>query len=632
MATKETSESEKPAKRKVVKRYSIFTMLIALLVALVVIPLVSFAIKVINDSKNNLESTLRERQVKTASATASYIQSIVQQPESKLKTLVASFEIYSSDQEVLKKYNDLVEHGILDLISSKEMPLVEYLDKDGNRLTSYYFNQKNEDPPPFPLLTDADVATLSPILMRAGKEAMTTNGIFSSKVFTMSMKFSTSSLTSSIGNVVVVSTPVKVVAMPLRQQGSPVAAIVVLANLSKLQEAVNAWGKEFNLFISDGDGKLICQTVQKPLENKSDKGMTFFEDNADLSSNPLVKWALSRFKERPPTNLATENTTIREENGEEILVTCSQISEQGPLLFSYVPKSQFFEAIYSLEKTSTLWVIFSIVAALFFGVFTARQITKPITILTEQSRKLASGDWSAKADVKTRNEVGELAEAFNFMASEIQKYIEEVEEKAEENKHLFMSSIEAIVQAIDAKDPYTKGHSARVSGFSLAVAKEYGFDEESIRVVRISSLLHDVGKIGIEDRILRKPGALTNEEFEIMKTHPVIGADIMGSIPQMKLMIPGIKHHHERWSGGGYPDGLKGSQIPILARIVGIADAFDAMTTDRPYQKAMTFEVAANRIKELTPKVYDPIVTEAFLKAFRSGVFEKILKMTEVKR
>jgi putative nucleotidyltransferase with HDIG domain len=215
------------------------------------------------------------------------------------------------------------------------------------------------------------------------------------------------------------------------------------------------------------------------------------------------------------------------------------------------------------------------------------------------------------------------------MVSQIQKYVQEVETYAEENKQLFMSSIGAVVNAIDAKDPYTKGHSARVSALSIAVAREYGFDENGLRIVKIASLLHDVGKIGIEDRILRKPGALTDEEFEIMKTHPSKGAEILGSIPQMREMIPGIKYHHEKWSGGGYPSGLKGSDIPILARIVGIADAFDAMTTDRPYQKAMTFEMAANRIKELTPKVYDPLVTEAFLKAFHSGIFEKLLKMAE---
>jgi HD-GYP domain-containing protein (c-di-GMP phosphodiesterase class II) len=218
-------------------------------------------------------------------------------------------------------------------------------------------------------------------------------------------------------------------------------------------------------------------------------------------------------------------------------------------------------------------------------------------------------------------EIGELAEAFNAMADEIQEYIQKVEAAAKETEQLFMDSIRAIANALDAKDPYTRGHSERVSAYAMIVSRLYGLDERQLRIMEISSLLHDVGKIGIEDKILRKPGALTNEEFSIMKTHPPKGAEIMGSIPQMKEMIPGIRHHHEKWSGGGYPDSLKGEKIPIIPRIIGVADAFDAMTTNRPYQRAMTFIQASSRINELTPLVYDPKVTEAFNAAFQKGLF-----------
>jgi HD-GYP domain-containing protein (c-di-GMP phosphodiesterase class II) len=225
--------------------------------------------------------------------------------------------------------------------------------------------------------------------------------------------------------------------------------------------------------------------------------------------------------------------------------------------------------------------------------------------------------------VGSKNEIGELARAFNAMADDIQVYIQKVEAAAEETKQLFMDSIRAIANALDAKDPYTRGHSERVSAYSMIVGREFGLDDRALRIMEISSLLHDVGKIGIEDKILRKPGALTEEEFEIMKTHPPKGAQILGGIPQMREIIPGIKHHHEKWAGGGYPDGLKGEQIPVLARIIGVADAFDAMTTNRPYQRGMTFERASARLNELVMKVYDPTVIDAFNRAFQQGLFEE---------
>ena len=140
-----------------------------------------------------------------------------------------------------------------------------------------------------------------------------------------------------------------------------------------------------------------------------------------------------------------------------------------------------------------------------------------------------------------------------------------------------------------------------------------------MRNLRISALLHDVGKIGIDDRILRKPGALSEDEFEVMKGHPVKGAAIMSGVAQLIDIIPGMKYHHEKWSGGGYPDGLEGEQIPMQARIVAIADTFDAMTTNRPYQKAMELGYVVEKIKSFGGTRFDPTVVEAFANAVRRG-------------
>ncbi len=173
---------------------------------------------------------------------------------------------------------------------------------------------------------------------------------------------------------------------------------------------------------------------------------------------------------------------------------------------------------------------------------------------------------------------------------------------ANQNRELFMGSIQMLAGAVDEKDPYTRGHSDRVTRYSMMIAKDLGLSEDAIEVVRVSAQLHDVGKIGIEDRILKKPGALTTEEFSIMKTHTTKGANILRPVAQLKEMIPGIELHHESLDGRGYPHGLKGDEIPLLPRIIAVADTFDALTTNRPYQQAHDPQEALRIIRTLSGK------------------------------
>jgi HD-GYP domain-containing protein (c-di-GMP phosphodiesterase class II) len=205
------------------------------------------------------------------------------------------------------------------------------------------------------------------------------------------------------------------------------------------------------------------------------------------------------------------------------------------------------------------------------------------------------------------------------MSQEIERYIEQLKQAAQENNALFLGTIRALAAAIDEKDPYTRGHSERVNKYSVVLARRLGLSKKEVRDIHVSSLLHDIGKIGVDDRILRKPGALTPEEFEEMKKHPEKGANIMAPIQQMRDIIPGIHYHHEKFGGGGYPKGLKGEQIPFMARLICVADSFDAMTTNRPYQRSMSFDAAVARIQELTPAVFDPRLVEVFTSAYRGG-------------
>jgi HD-GYP domain-containing protein (c-di-GMP phosphodiesterase class II) len=173
--------------------------------------------------------------------------------------------------------------------------------------------------------------------------------------------------------------------------------------------------------------------------------------------------------------------------------------------------------------------------------------------------------------------------------------------------------------AVDEKDPYTRGHSDRVTRYSVLLATEMGLLQEEIEKIRISAQLHDVGKIGIEDRILKKPGALTPEEFEIMKTHTTKGGNILRPVEMLKEMIPGIELHHESLDGRGYPYGLKGDEIPLLPRIIMVADTFDAMTTNRPYQAAMDPEYVIRIIHSLGKTKFDMRVVRAMSSVFESG-------------
>jgi HD-GYP domain-containing protein (c-di-GMP phosphodiesterase class II) len=168
-----------------------------------------------------------------------------------------------------------------------------------------------------------------------------------------------------------------------------------------------------------------------------------------------------------------------------------------------------------------------------------------------------------------------------------------------------------LAAAIDEKDPYTRGHSGRVAKYAVMVGQQLGLTELELDKLRISALLHDVGKIGVDDNVLKKPGKLTPEEFGLMKQHPLKGANIMRPVAQLKEMLPGIELHHEHMDGCGYPHGFRGEQIPMMARIIAVVDTLDAMTTNRPYQSGMDLEFAMNKIVALAGTKFDPAVVDA---------------------
>lgn len=207
----------------------------------------------------------------------------------------------------------------------------------------------------------------------------------------------------------------------------------------------------------------------------------------------------------------------------------------------------------------------------------------------------------------------------------LQQKVEEVKDLYVREHRIFIHTAIAMAAAIDARDPYTHGHTERVTNYCLAIAKELeGLPEVSQyknfrETLQIAALLHDIGKIGIPDSILNKMGRLSPEEFEEIKKHSVIGATILNPIKELGDVVKEVRHHQECFDGSGYPDGLKDGAIPFIARIIAVADAFDAMTTNRPYRKKRDFESAIQELKRNSGTQFDPIVISAFLLAYQKG-------------
>jgi len=211
------------------------------------------------------------------------------------------------------------------------------------------------------------------------------------------------------------------------------------------------------------------------------------------------------------------------------------------------------------------------------------------------------------------------------MAIRNAQLFKELELELERKQRLFIHTTVALTAAIDAKDHYTHGHTARVTNLSLEIAKRLIHKNKEIMKgkflehLHIASLLHDIGKIGIPESILNKEGPLNEEEKKRMQEHPLVGTTILQPIKELEDAVLGVKYHHEKYDGSGYPDGLRGNQIPLLASIISVADTFDAMTTDRPYRRGLSKEEAIAEIKRVSGKQFDPEVSSAIIELFQEG-------------
>jgi HD-GYP domain-containing protein (c-di-GMP phosphodiesterase class II) len=284
------------------------------------------------------------------------------------------------------------------------------------------------------------------------------------------------------------------------------------------------------------------------------------------------------------------------------------------------------EALNSAELSARRKVFWISFLALAFGLagtlILATMVTAPIKRLAAGVGRIRSGDYAVEVEVTSRDELGELTSSFNAMARTINAQKESLEGYAGELEEAYVSTVRILAAALDARDNYTLGHSARVAGLSLKVGRCLGLSEEKLKELEIACFLHDIGKIRVADRLLNKPAPLTGEEADLLRLHPEQGAEILSLAESLHKYVPVVRHHHEWFDGSGYPSGLKGKEIPLFAQIVAIADAYDAMTTSRPYRAGCPQEEAIEEIRRFQGSQFAPELTELFIDALRDGYEE----------
>jgi len=300
-----------------------------------------------------------------------------------------------------------------------------------------------------------------------------------------------------------------------------------------------------------------------------------------------------------------------------------QTDEWGTMLSGYAPirdkqgksvaivgvdmmASDIYRTRKAIHERVLIVFLFGVGLSLMLGMWFSKKITESIALLAEGIRRVSQGDLEYKIEVLGHDEIAELSKDFNQMA-------EDLRESHRKNREYFYGIIRTLVLIVEARDPCTRGHSERVAEYACKIAKRMGFTPDKMEMLHQTALLHDIGKLGIHEQILRKSEKLTPEEWEILRSHPVIGEDILKPVFLNPEMLAVVRGHHERYDGQGYPDKLAGEDINIFAQILSVADAYDAMTSTRPYRDALSRQQAFDELKKNRGLQFNPAITDTFM-------------------
>jgi len=589
------------APRKIRRRGKILYSLIVLMLLAGLVPLLFTTVWILRSSKDALESSERLLQLDQTRSIAQQARLYLQSMNAQISAIAETFEIASNPQTIQARIDAVTPETLADFVEEDRIRAITVYDKELRFVSASGYA--------------LDDAAIDSSLRQSLVEGLQGRSWVSPPHVSEPL----------LDTVVIMSAPLRASYGGGRE--SVVAGVVTaMVSLKPIEEIVKEKASGRSAFVVDASGRLVTHSDSETLYQ-----------GADLSSTPVVR----DFQDSRGLASASVNFELSEGGtARKMLGTYTPIGDRNstvPFLRTLgwgaivqAEESAVFSYVTEITKKS-VWI--ALAAALLAGILVvvfAGRLSRPIADLAEGARRLASGDFSHNIEVRSGNEIGEFADTFNFMMLEIRRFIERLRKAAEENKQMFLGAVSSLAAAIDAKDPYTAGHSERVAHYSATIAKILGLPDDEVEVIRVSALMHDVGKIGIQDSILGKAGPLTDQEFEIMKTHPSVGAAIMDHVPHLKLMIPGIKCHHENVDGTGYPDGLKGDAIPLQAKIVSVADTFDAMTTNRPYQKAMEITYVFARMRSFIGKKFEKPIVEALITAYEEGLVRPNMKVQSV--
>lgn len=577
------SSHPEPAAQVPRRRRKLVYSLLGFFILVGLLPLALFAFKMIVTGRRALVTAQQEIELQLASSIAGQMDTFMEGLVRQVTTLGDSFGAEIRERGIERFQDDLAERGVLERLLDEQLVALRFVSLDGR--TEQALLGRDSAPPQLETLLAKELGRIVRSPGNPGtREAQVTDPILiGPRAFAG----------------VLVSTPVF-------SDGRLRGVLQGFVSLQALWARVSQ-GLGHEIYALDSAGNLFAHSDQQAVV-----------DRRDLRALTIVQ----RFLASKQRSKETLDFSIRIDGRKVNYLGAYDPTNKGWGIFVQVEKRAAYAPVQEMMRATMTWASVALALAVMAGIVLAGRLSRPIGALAAASRAYAQGDFSARAEVHASNEIGELADTINGMAEEIQGQINRLKDAARETNDLFLGTVRALAQAIDAKDPYTRGHSVRVDKYSNIIARYLGLSEREMRNVHVASLLHDVGKIGIDDAILKKPSNLSSEEFEVMKQHPEKGAKIMGRINALKDIVPGMRHHHERYGGGGYPLGLKGEEIPLIARIINVADTLDAMTTNRPYQSAFTFEAAQTRINELKGSVCDPKVVEAFNRAYQNGEFD----------
>jgi HD-GYP domain-containing protein (c-di-GMP phosphodiesterase class II) len=593
--------SASTAPKRVRRRGKILYSLIGLMLLSGLLPLLLTSVWLVRRNREALEASERLLQLDQTRSIAQQARLYLQAMHNQLEAIAETFEIGPNAESVRTRLVSVTPQALVGFLEEDRVRAITIFDKDGRFKNAGY------------ALDDKEIEKS---MRQSVVEGLQGRAWVSPPHVSEPL----------LDTVVIMSAPVRA---SYGGEGQPIIVGVVSAmiSLKPIEEMVKQKGNERrSVFVVDAEGHLVTHSDPETLY-----------EGVDLSNTAIVR----AFQESRGQASGSVNFELSQGGQtKQMLGTYTPIGDLGstvPFLKTLgwgaivqAEEDAVFFSVREIVKDSVFIAVLAAILSVVLAVVFAGRLSQPIAQLAEGARRLASGDFSQNIDVTSGNEIGEFAEAFNFMVSEIRRFIERLRKAAEENKQMFMGAVTSLAAAIDAKDPYTAGHSERVSHYSATIAKILKMPDEEVEIIRIAALMHDVGKIGIQDNILGKAGPLTDEEFAIMKTHPTKGAAIMEHVPQLKMVIPGMKYHHENVDGSGYPEGLKGNEIPLMAKIVSVADTFDAMTTNRPYQKAMEITYVFARMRSFIGKKFEKHLVEALITAYEEGLIRPNMKVESV--